>query len=405
VRNTLILSLCAALLGLCACKKQEAATARPGMGAGGPATPVSVARAVQQDVPTELRVVGTAEASAIVQVKSQLGGQLMKTGFAEGQNVARGELLFQIDPRPYQDALRQAEAAVERDRTQIAQAQAVLARDQAQAKYNETDAARQEQLHKESLASRMQADQARTALDVSQAAANATRASVDTARAALAADQAAVSRARLDLTYCEIRSPIAGRTGNLLVQPGNLVKANDIPLVVIHQVAPIFVNFSVPERHLAAIRRLSAGRRLEVRAIPQDNAAREARGRLVVVDNTVDTTTGTIKLKAEFENRDSLLWPGQFVTAVLTLDTIPGAIVVPTEAVQAGQRGSFIYVVKPDNAVEARLVKTGEAFGGRTVIEQGLAAGDTVVTDGQLRLFPGAPVRIVDAGKIGTGPL
>lgn len=405
MRNTLILTLCAALLGLGACKKQEAATGRPGMGPGGPATPVSVARAVQQDVPTELRVVGTAEASAIVQVKSQVGGQLMRVGFAEGRNVARGELLFQIDPRPYQDALRQAEAAVERDRTQIAQAQAVLARDQAQAKYNETDAARQEQLQKESLASRMQADQARTALDVSQAAANATRASVDTARAALAADQAAVSRAGLDLSYCEIRSPIAGRTGNLLVQPGNLVKANDVPLVVIHQVAPIFVNFSVPERHLAAIRRLSAGSRLDVRAIPQDNAAREARGRLVVIDNTVDTTTGTIKLKAEFENRDGLLWPGQFVTAVLTLDTISGAIVVPTEAVQAGQRGPFIYVVKPDNAVEARLVKPGEAFGGRTVIQQGLAAGDTVVTDGQLRLFPGAPVRIVDAGKIGTGPL
>jgi multidrug efflux system membrane fusion protein len=180
---------------------------------------------------------------------------------------------------------------------------------------------------------------------------------------------------------------------------------NDVPLVVIHQIAPIFVNFSVPEEHLPAIRSLSANRKLEVRVSSQDTPGRTASGYLSVIDNAVDTSTGTIHLKATFENRDGLLWPGQFVTAVLTLDTIRNATVVPAEAVQAGQRGQFVYVVKPDNTVEIRMVAAGRAFGNRMVIEKGVAPGDTVVTDGQLRLYPGAMVRAVDAGKIGSGPL
>jgi multidrug efflux system membrane fusion protein len=375
------------------------------MAGGMPVTPVSAAKAERQSVPTELRVVGAVEASAIVQIKSQIGGELLRTGFTEGQNVAKGDLLFQIDPRPYEDALRQAEAAVVRDRAQISQAEASLARDNAQVKFAQTDAVRQEQLHKESLASKMQADQASTSLDVSLAAAKATQATIDTARAALEADVAAVAKAKLDLSYCEIRAPLSGRTGNLLVHAGNLVKANDVPLVVIHQISPIFVNFNVPDQHLAAIRRLSAGRQLAVSAVPKDQPDRSAKGHVSVVDNAVDTTTGTIHLKATFDNRDGLLWPGQFVTAVLTLDTIKDAIVVPAEAVQAGQRGSFVYAVKPNNTVEVRLVTPGRAFGDKMVIEKGLAAGDSVVTDGQLRLFPGAPVRVVDAKTIGTGPL
>src|SRR5579883_1185022 len=321
-----------------------------------PAVPVSVAKVEQQSVPTELRVVGTVEASAIVQVKSQVGGQLERVSFTEGQNVKKGELLFVVDPRPYQEALRQAEAAVNRDRAQVGQAEAALARDTAQAKFAETDAARQLQMNKEGLGSKEQYDQSRANADVAREAARATEATIASARAALEADQAAVGAARLNLSYCEIHAPISGRTGNLLVQAGNLIKANDVPIVVIHQVSPIFVNFSVPEQHLAAIRRLNAARPLAVRVFTQDNPDRAAEGHVTVIDNTVDSTTGTIHLKASFDNTDGRLWPGQFVTAVLTLDTIQNAAVAPAAAVQNGQQGQFVYVVDPGNKVALRPV-------------------------------------------------
>jgi multidrug efflux system membrane fusion protein len=275
--------------------------------------------------------------------------------------------------------------------------EATLARDAAQAKYNESDAQRYAELSKAGVVSKSQYDQARTSADVARESAKATQASIDSAKAALESDLAAVSTAKLNLSYTEIRSPISGRTGNLLVHAGNLVKANDVPLVVIHQVSPIFVSFSVPEQHLGAVRRLSAGRKLAVRAYPQDSPDRGATGVLSVIDNTVDTSTGTIRLKGTFENKDGLLWPGQFVTAVLTLDTIQGATTVPAEAVQAGQQGQFLYVVKPDQGVEMRVVSVGRPFGAKLVIEKGVAPGETVVTDGQMRLFPGAHVQAVDS--------
>ena len=388
------------LVMLAACQKTPATQAKgPG---GPPVVPVSAVKAAQESVPTELRVVGTVEASAIVQVRSQVAGPLVRVAFTEGLNVKQGDLLFEIDPRPFQDALQQAEAAVNRDRAQIEQMQATLARDAAQARFNESDAARYAELAKAGVVSKSQSDQARTSADVARESAKATEASIASARAALDSDLAAVGAARLNLSYTEIRSPISGRTGNLLVHAGNLVKANDVPLVVIHQVTPIFVNFAVPERHLAAIRRLNANRQLEVRAITQDSN-RAAAGTLTVIDNTVDTTTGTIKLKATFANTDAMLWPGQFVTAVLTLDTIQGATTLPSEAVQNGQQGQFVYVVKPDQTVEARRVTVGRAFGKRFVIDQGVAPGETVVTDGQLRLAPGARVQLIDPDKIGTG--
>jgi multidrug efflux system membrane fusion protein len=388
---------------LVGCQKQQAPAAAAAAG-GPPAMSVSVAKATQESVPTDVRVVGTVEASAIVQVKSQIAGQLESVSFTEGQNVKQGDVLFRIDPRPYDEALHQAEAAVDRDKAQVAQAEANLARDQAQSKFAETDAARQEQLNKENLASKMAADQARTTLDVNRATARASEAQVNTARATLASDQSAVAKAKLDLSYCTIPAPISGRTGNLLVNPGNLIKENDAALVVIHRVEPVFVNFGVPEDHLGAIRRLNAIQPLPVHVTLQDGGDRAATGSLAVIDNTVDASTGTIHLKATFDNRDGMLWPGQFVNVALTLDTVRNATVVPTEAIQAGRQGQVVFVVKAGNIVEIRPVVSGASLRDKTVIEKGLAPGETVVVDGQMALFPGAPVRIVEPSKTGSGP-
>lgn len=400
MRSLSFVSIAAAAAVLAGCGKQPQAAPGPAAAMMMMVVPVRVATVQQQSVPTVLRVVGTVEASAIVQVKSQIAGQIERVAFQEGQNVKEGDLLFVIDRRPYQDALLQAEAAVARDKAQIAQSEATLARDTAQAKFAESDAVRYAQMAKEGVGSKEQFEQFRANADVARESAKATEASIASARAALDADQAAVEAARLNLGYCEIRAPLSGRTGNLLVHAGNLVKVNDVALVVIHRLAPIFVNFSVPEQHLAAIRRLNAADPLEVRAATRDNPGQYAQGRLAVIDNTVDSTTGTIHLKASFPNASAMLWPGQFVNVELTLDTIRDAAVAPAEAVQSGQQGQFVYVVKSDQHVEIRPVTTGSAFGAAMVIEKGLAPGETVVTDGQMRLFPGAHVRAVDAGKV-----
>lgn len=372
---------------------------------GAPVVPVSATKAVQQAVPTDLRVVGTVEASAIVQIKSQIAGELTAVKFTEGQNVSKGDLLFQIDARPYQDAVAQAEAAIERDKAQIAQAQATLERDKAQAQYAATDAALQAELSKGGLTSKSQFDQSRTNADVAKASAQATQATIDSARAAQRSDEAALQSAKLNLSYCDIRAPISGRTGNLLVHAGNLVKVNDVALVVIHQVSPIFVDFSVPEQNLPAIRRLNAQHSLAVSVSSQDDPGRSASGKLSVIDNTVDASTGTIHLKATFENRDGMLWPGQFVNTVLTLDTIKNATVIPLVAVQNGPQGQFVFAVGDQNKVAIRPVKVERTFADKAVIESGVAPGDLVVTDGTLVLFPGATVKLVDPSKMGAGAL
>ncbi|HUS05299.1 MAG TPA: efflux RND transporter periplasmic adaptor subunit [Bryobacteraceae bacterium] len=375
------------------CEKKKAPVA-----SGPPVVPVSTARASVESVPFELKVVGNVEASAIVQIKSQVSGQLVKVNFTEGQNVAKGALLFEIDKRPYAEALAQAQAAVARVRAQLRQAEANLARDVAQSKNADAEAGRNLELSKAGVISKERYEQVRTSADVTRESVRASQAAIESSRAALDSELAAVEKAKLDIAYCEIHAPISGRTGNLLVNQGNLVKANDVPLVIIHQIAPIFVNFSVPEQHLGVIRRLSS--RLPVRVSLQDNPARVTTGRVSVIDNTVDPTTGTIKLKGVFDNRDGFLWPGQFVNVTLTLDTIQNATVVPAESVQVGQKGQFVYVVKPDNTVESRIVVAGRSFERKMVIEKGVAPGDMVVTDGHLRLFPGAHIRQVDPRKI-----
>jgi multidrug efflux system membrane fusion protein len=385
----------AAALALSGCGKQQS----QGMG-GMPPVPVSVAVAAEEAVPVQIRAIGTVEPSSTVQIKSQVAGELMSVRFAEGRDVSKGDLLFEIDPRPYRDALAQAEAAVAKDRALLNQAQANLARDTAQAKSAEADGNRYEQLAKEGVAPQMQATQYRAAADAARESVHADQAAIESARASLDSDQAAVARAKLDLSYCEIRSPMDGRAGNLLVHPGNLIKVNDVALVVINRIAPIFVSFGVPEEQLAAIKQRSTHAQLPVQASTDADPGKIAQGKLTVIDNAVDTNTGTIRLKAIFDNQEHTLWPGQFANVVLTLDTQSNATVVPSEAVQDGQRGQFIFVVKADQTVESRNVTVTRTIGRKAVIAKGIAPGETVVTDGQLRLYPGAKIQPVPAGKV-----
>lgn len=378
-----------ALLVGVGCKKETATQAAPQR----PSVPVVVATAGTATIPVEVSVVGTVEASETVQVKPQVTGQILKIHFTEGQNVANDALLFQIDDRPFQQTLSQAQANVARDRAAIQQAEAQLARDTAQAAFSNAETKRYEELAREGIISKTQYDQVRTSSEIGAATLRATRASVESAKANLASDLALVEKAKLDIAYCQVRSPIAGRTGTLALTSGNVVKANETNLVVVNRTTPVFVTFSVPETHLAAIRRVQAQGRLPVRATVKDDPTAAATGLLAVVDNAVDPGTGAIRLKATFENRDAMLWPGQFVDVVLGLGSVANATVIPAVAVQQGQRGPFVYRVKPDETVEAQQISVGETYKDKVVVASGLSSGDVVVTDGQLRLAPGMKIR------------
>jgi multidrug efflux system membrane fusion protein len=375
-----------ALLTGCSSAPQQSA-------AGGlPPVPVSIAEAAEEAVPIQVDSIGTVESSSTVEVKAQVPGPLIAVRFNEGANVNRGDLLFEIDSRPFREALRQAEAAVMKDEAQLRVAEANVARTRAQLKNAKAEQARFEQLSKEGISTRQQDDQIRTAAEVAEHSVRGDEATIESIRAALESDRSAVEQAKLNLTYCEIHAPISGRVGNLLLHPGNLVKANgDNPLVVINQIAPIFVTFGIPERYLGEISRLHAQHKIGVTASPEKNFKEAAHGMLSVIDNAVDPNTGTIRLKATFDNKESRLWPGQFVNILMTLET-QKATIIPSEAIQAGQNGSFVYVVKSDQSVEPRPVVVGQTVSGKVIVEQGVAAGETVVTDGQSRLFPGAKI-------------
>jgi membrane fusion protein, multidrug efflux system len=331
-----------------------------------PLVPVMVGKVSQKTVPVEVRVIGNGEAYSTVQVKSQVDGQVERVYFQEGQDVKKGDLLFTIDRRPFEATLQQTQANV--------------AKDAAQEKNAEAQAERNEQLFKEGIISKDQYDQFRT--------------NADALKAAVRADQAAVENAKIQLGYCSVFSPIDGRTGTLMVHPGNVVKANDAALVVVNQISPLYVDFSAPEQYLAEIRRFMAAGRLKVQASVSNDPLHPEDGFVSFVNNTVDTTTGTILLKGTFANPEKRLWPGQFVNVVLTLTSMPNAVVAPSQAVQTGQQGQYAFVVKDDHTVDLRPVVSGLTVGGETVIEKGLQPGETVVTDGQLMLFPGARVEI-----------
>jgi multidrug efflux system membrane fusion protein len=349
-------------------------------------------------------------------------GELWKVYFKEGQDVEKDSLLLSIDPRPFEAALRQVEANLERDQAlvqqaeanltrdlaQVNQAEANLAKDLAQAKNAEEQAKRyaflvekgyvakeqydQVRTNSESLAATVQAD--RAAIENTQAALRADKAALENARAVVRGSRAAVETARIQLGYCSIRAPISGRTGSLLVQQGNIIKANDVPIVLINQITPIYVTFALPEQNLPEIKKHMIAGALKAEAvIPGDEKSPEP-GILTFVDNAVDTATGTIKLKGTFENKAKRLWPGQFVNVVLTLTTQPNAILVPSQAIQTGQEGLYVFVVKPDLTVESRLVAVDRSLDGLTVVTKGIQPGETVVTNGQLRLVTGGKVEI-----------
>ena len=352
----------ATLLATAACTTKTVQTAPPPFAAR-----VVVAKAERKTVPINLTAIGSAEAFTTVSIKAQVNAVLQTIHIKEGQFVRKGDLLFTLDAAPFEASL--------------AQAQANLARDKAQAELNETQANRYQELYKAGVAPKEQLDQM--------------RANADAQEAAVRADEAAVHSAQLQVNYCKIYAPTDGRLGAIQVYPGNIVKQNDVPvLIVINQVSPIFVDFSIPEQYFSAVTKFMARGALHVEATPYGDTKPEA-GALTFVDNTVDNTTGTIKLKGRFENSDHRLWPGQFSTVLLRLAQDEDATVVPSQAVQTGARGDYIYVVKSDLTVEQRSVKVARAVEGSSVISSGVQPGDTVVIDGQLRLIPGMKVQIV----------
>jgi multidrug efflux system membrane fusion protein len=337
---------------------------------GGPraeVVPVSATAVVQQSVPLTTKAIGNVEAFSTVVIRALVAGELQQIHFKQGAEVHKGDLLFTIDPRPLQAALDQAVGTLAKDRATLANARAL--------------AARYRKLFDEGIASKEDLDQYNT--------------SADTQAGLVAADEASVENAKVQLSYATIRSPISGMTGNLLVYEGNLVKANDLTsLVTITQATPIYVTFAVPEGELGKVNRARAAGPVRVEAALPSDDTHPLGGVLTFVDNAVDTTTGTIRLKATFENAERRLWPGQFVKVTVTTGVEANALVVPSQAVQTGQDGPYVYVVKDDLTVEPRPVKPGPSSEGVVVVAKGLTAGERVVTDGQLRLFPGAKVEI-----------
>lgn len=331
------------------------------------AVPVMAAKVERSTIPVELSAIGAGQAFQTVSVESQVAGIVRNVHYRQGQFVRKGDLLITLDKDPFLAALAQAEAA--------------LARDKAQSQLSQVEFERSDQLYKQGIISQEQYDQA-----VATSAA---------AQATVRSDQAAIQTAKIQLSYCSIYAPISGVTGAQLVYPGATVKANDLPvLVVINQVSPIYVNFSVPQQYLGAVKRLMARSRLPVQATPPGNSAAE-RGFLTFVNNTVDPTTGTIELMASFSNADRHLWPGQFSNVVLDLGEQQNVLVIPSQAVQAGQQGDYVFVVKPDMTADVRQVKVGHTVNNQAEVLQGLSAGETVVTDGQVRLVPGTKVYFV----------
>jgi multidrug efflux system membrane fusion protein len=370
---------------------------------GGGPVPVVTAKVTEKDVPIEISVVGNVEAYATITVIPQIGGQLTEVAFREGDSVKKGQKLFVIDPRPLQAQLAQAKAQLARDQALLSQAEANLRRDDATLVNANTEAQRYASLFDQKIVSKEQVDQYKTTADTLMQSVNADRAAIESARATIASDQAAINNVEIQLGFTTITSPIDGKTGNLMVKQGNVVSGNATNLIAITQIEPIYVTFAVPETNLGDIKNFMARGTLSVAASTQDGEAVKEAGQLTFIDNNVDMTTGTIKLKGTFPNHDHKLWPGQYVNVVLRLTTRPNALVVPNQAVQSGQDGSFVYVVGDNRRVQARPVVLGPRVNQDLVIDKGLEEGETVVTEGQLRLAPGSMVSTRDPNAPADG--
>lgn len=338
--------------------------------------PVTADTAKLKDIPKEIRAIGNVGSFATVSIKARVNGELQKVHFKEGRDVSRGTLLFTIDPQPFQAALKEALARLEKDKALTAKA--------------EDDYRRYENLMQRGSISREQFEQV--------------RANLGALKATIQADEAVVENARVQLGYTSIYSPISGRTGSLLIDQGNMIKANDDnkSLVVIEQVQPIYVNFSVPESNLPEIMGRFKKETLFVTVMLEGTTSALEKGRLSFIDNSVDSKTGSIRLKGTFDNKSRQLWPGQFVNVVLTMGDLKGVVAVPSQAVQNGANGPYVFTITPDNKVEYKQVSAGMSYNGETVIEKGVLAGEKVVTDGHLRLTPGASVEITDGVKPGN---
>jgi len=369
ISGAFLLSLVAAVaLVAGACGKESPPPAFP------PAT-VLAAKVVKKDMPLAIAAIGTVEAHKSINVYSRVTGQLLRTHFREGEDVRAGQLLFSIDPAPFREKLHQADAR--------------LAKSIAQSQFNEEEAKRYAFLLSKGAVSKSEADKYLT----DAAAYSAT----------VKADRAELEDARLNLSYCSVKAPFAGRTGAYGVNLGAIVRANDTSLTTLNQISPVYVRFSVPEKHLGDIRKYLAAGTVSVRVIPDKDFPREIPyGKLVFVDNAIDQATGMIKLKAEFTNNDRALWPGQFVNVSLVLTIQAGAVVAPLRAVQTGDQGRFVFVIKPDMTAEVAPVVVDRSAGEEAVIARGLQGGETVVADGHLKVQPGAKVDIRDG--LGAGP-
>jgi membrane fusion protein, multidrug efflux system len=372
-------------LAATACSGGEAMQSTPPSGRGGggaagqaAAVPVTVATAVEKPMPITIQGIGTVIAASTVSVRAQITGEMTSVNFKEGEDVAQGQILVTLDKRPFEAALQQAQATLDKDTAQAANARA--------------QSARYQDLLERGIATREQVDTMRT-----QAAA---------LEATVAADRANVETAKVQLTYATITAPMSGRTGLLQVHPGNLVRAQDTQAIVtINKVTPVYVSFSVPEAQLPALKRyIAAQGTLPASAIAPTENGRPSLGRINFIDNAVDPTTGTIKVKGTFANEDRRLWPGQFVNVTVTLTSEAHAIVVPSPAVQTGQQGTYVFAVKSDHTVELRPVTVARVAGDETVVQSGVSAGDVVVTDGHLRLVPGSRISVKDANASKVTP-
>jgi multidrug efflux system membrane fusion protein len=366
--GTIFAVITCCILASCTDKAQEANGAKSDRGR---AISVTVASVEVKEVPIEIKTFGTVQAHSSVQIRAEVGGNLTRVHFRKGQNIRQGDLLFTIDPRSYKAALDQVKANLVRDRAMEDNAR--------------LNAERSKELFKQGFISQSDNDKVQTDARVLSAT--------------ILADEAAVINAGLQMERCSIHSPISGKAGDLLVNEGTLIKANDISMVTINQIQPVEVFFSIPQADLTVVRTHMAQRKLKVRvSLPKDGSLPEE-GDLFFVDNTIDKGTGTVQLAGMFRNDRELLWPGQYVNVALVLFVRKDALVTPATAVQMGRDGKFVFVLRPDQTVEVRPVTVGMTTGSEAVIDKGLRIGERVVTDGQLRLTPGARVEIKNDKK------